>query len=86
MASDDERRVQMQLQQELQVAYMQEFYSVSVFFLSKTELIVSFLRNVDDGLLAKKTSSGSVVFDPFRAPRPLFLPHYGFKMLGARRL
>ena len=28
MASDDERRVQMQLQQELQVAYMQEFYSV----------------------------------------------------------
>ena len=29
MASDDERRVQMQLQQELQVAYMQEFYSVS---------------------------------------------------------
>lgn len=32
MASDDERRVQMQLQQELQVAYMQEFYSVSVFF------------------------------------------------------
>jgi hypothetical protein len=29
MASDDERRVQQQLQQELQVAYMQEFYSVS---------------------------------------------------------
>ena len=28
MASDDERRVQQQLQQELQVAYMQEFYSV----------------------------------------------------------
>lgn len=28
MASDDERRVQQQLQAELQVAYMQEFYSV----------------------------------------------------------
>ena len=74
MASDDERRVQQQLQQELQVAYMQEFYSVRSFYSDDISIVVVFsLCNTE----SKQTSLFVSVLSLF------FLSFYGFFIVEA---
>ena len=82
MASDDERRVQLQLQQELQVAYMQEFYSVSASEEGGGEERREEVATIAVHYNARRTAFVLPLFFLFFS---LFFPFYGLRSIKATR-